>query len=273
MNYYEEKIWTDFKIPAVIYMGTSRGAHYPMHWHNNLEFVLVLQGSMKGKINRKEIMVNENELFFVNSGELHETKSLKSITSITILISYELFKEYCNDIDNYYFDLTHKREAENEIKSLLYKCSLLYKTKQEFYELEISIILRKICAILLKECRKKRENLHYSSYDEKNLVNVKKAISYMEKNYENDISLNDISEEIGMVPTYFSRFFKSNTGDTFYNYLNKIRLYYAHRDLLNSDLSITEIALNNGFSNVKSFIELFKKAYGITPAKYRKDNI
>ena len=96
MNYYEEKIWTDFKIPAVIYMGTSRGAHYPMHWHNNLEFVLVLQGSMKGKINRKEIVVNENELFFVNSGELHETKSLKSMVFSKFVLNYE---EYQNTED------------------------------------------------------------------------------------------------------------------------------------------------------------------------------
>ena len=74
------------------------------------------------------------------------------------------------------------------------------------------------------------------------LTNIKKAISYMEKNYENDISLKDIADEIGMSPTTFSRFFKKTTGETFYCYLSKIRLYHAHKELINSDASITEIA-------------------------------
>lgn len=91
----------------------------------------------------------------------------------------------------------------------------------------------------------------------------------MEKNYVDDIYLKNIADEIGMSPTYFSRFFKKTTGETFYCYLNKIRIYYAHKELMNSDASITEIALNNGFSNVKAFIEVFKKLYKVTPAKYK----
>ena len=93
----------------------------------------------------------------------------------------------------------------------------------------------------------------------------------MEENYDLDLSLSDISREIGMAPTYFSRFFKKNTGETFYSYLNKIRLYYSYKELINTDSSITEVALNSGFSNVKSFIEVFKKTYKNTPAKYRNE--
>ena len=98
---------------------------------------------------------------------------------------------------------------------------------------------------------------------------MKKAITYMEENYELNLSLKDIAHEIGMAPTYFERFFKKNTGETFYSYLNKIRLYYSYKELISTELSITEIAMNNGFSNVKSFIEMFKKAYNMTPGQYR----
>lgn len=53
MRFYKEKIETDLLIPAKIYIGNSKGenCHYPLHWHNNLEFVLVLCGEIKGKIN------------------------------------------------------------------------------------------------------------------------------------------------------------------------------------------------------------------------------
>lgn len=102
-----------------------------------------------------------------------------------------------------------------------------------------------------------------------NITNIKKAITYMDTHYKNKITLKDISSEIGMVPTYFSRFFKNSTGETFYYYLSKIRLYHAYNELINSDESITEIAFNNGFPNVKSFIEFFKRIYNSTPTKYR----
>lgn len=274
MNYYQEKIEIDSIIPARIYIGKSKGdnCHYPLHWHNNLEFDLVLEGMIKGKINRKQIIVHAGEFFFVNSGELHETDAndRNQICSITILLSYNLLNEYCSDIDLYYFDFIGNEYAQKEVKNLIIECAHLYQEKKEFYELEISIVLRKICSILLKECKKKKQDVNYNKYEQKSMITIKKAIAYMEKNYENDISLKNIADEIGMAPTYFSRFFKRTTGETFYCYLNKIRLYYAHKELINSDASITEIALNNGFPNVKSFIESFKKVYKVTPVKYKK---
>lgn len=274
MNYYQEKIETDSIIPAAIYIGKSKGnnCHYPLHWHDNLEFDLVLEGMIEGKINGKQIEVSVGEFLFVNSGELHETDAndRNQMSSITILLSYNLLKEYYHDIDLYYFDFVENKAAQDKVKNLILECANLYEKNEEFYELEISIVLRKICCILLKECKKKKQNIGYSRYEEKSLINTKKAISYMEKNYVYDISLKNIADEIGMSPTYFSRFFKKTTGETFYCYLNKIRLYYAHKELMNSDASITEIALNNGFSNVKAFIESFKKIYKVTPAKYKK---
>lgn len=275
MKFYKEKIETDMLIPAKIYIGNTKGqsCHYPLHWHSNLEFVLVLSGEIKGKINNKEIKVHAGEIFFVNSGELHETQANDKnlINAVTLLISYDLLKKYCPDVDSYYFDFEGKKYAEEEVKNLIMRCADLYEKKEEFYELEISIILMNICKILFKECMKIRDENSIYSYEEKKEAVIKRAITYMEENYDLDLSLKDIASVVGMTPIYFSRFFKKHTDETFYCYLNKIRLYYSYRDLINSELSITEIALNNGFPNIKSFIEIFKKVYGTTPAKYRKE--
>lgn len=274
MNYYQEKIETDSIIPAKIYIGKSQGAncHYPLHWHNNLEFDLVLEGMITGKINGKQREVRAGEFFFVNSGDLHETDGddRNRMYSITILLSYNLLKEYCPDIDLYYFDFTGNDDVQNRVKKLIIQCAQVYQEKKKFYELEISIVLRNICSILLKECKKERQDKNYNRYEKKSMMNIKKTIVYMEKNYENDISLKNIADEIGMSPNYFSRFFKRTTGETFYGYLTNIRLYYAHKELMNSDASITDIAFSNGFANVKSFIAAFKKVYKVTPAKYKK---
>lgn len=275
MKFYKEKIETDMLIPAKIYIGNTKGesCNYPLHWHNNLEFVLVLSGEISGKINNQKIKVSAGEIFFVNSGDLHETQvsDKNSIEAVTLLISYDLLKKYCPDIDLYYFDFEGKKYAEETVKNLIITCADLYKKKEEFYELEISIILMSICQILFKECMKIRDGNSLYSHEEKNGILIKRIITYMEENYELDLSLKDIASVAGMSPTYFSRFFKKHTGETFYCYLNKIRLYYSYKELINSDSAITEIALNNGFPNVKSFIEIFKKFYGNTPAKYRKN--
>lgn len=274
MNYYQEKIETNSLIPAKIYFGygSDDTAHYPLHWHSNLEFDLVISGMIRGVINGKPSEVYPGDFFFVNSGELHETSSddITKLNTVTILLSYNLLKEYSEDIDSYYFDFSDNKKAQQKVKQLIIECAYLYEQKEEFYELEISIVLRKICSILLNDCRKERHEQGYDRYESKSMINIKKAINFMEENYENKFTLEDISAEIGMSPTYFSRFFKKNTGETFYYYLNKIRLYHAHRELLNSDLSVTEIAYNNGFANVKSFIEVFKGVYKTTPSKYKK---
>lgn len=273
MKYYQEKVETDSIIPAKIYIGKAQGAncHYPLHWHNNLEFDLVLKGRIKGKINGKQVDVPEGEFFFVNSGDLHETDAddKNHMWAITLLLSYDLLKEYCPNVDNYYFDFSGNKEAQEGVKDLIMECADLYTQREEFFQLEISILLRKICRVLLKECRRQRQDRSYTRYEQESIVNVKKAIAYMERNYMEEISLKNVAAEIGMAPTYFSRFIKKTTDKTFYSYLTEIRLYHAYIELINSDASITEIAMNNGFLNVKAFIEAFKKAYKLTPAKYR----
>lgn len=274
MKYYQERIETDSVIPARIYIGRAQGGncHYPLHWHNNLEFDLVLSGRIKGKVNGRQVSAGEGEFFFVNSGDLHETdaEDNSKMNAITVLLSYDLLKEYCPDADAFSFDFSGKDAAKSTVKELLMECARLYTEREEFFELEISIVLRKICSVLLKECRMKKQAAGYGRSEQKNIINIKKAIDFMEKNYTEELSLQKVAAEIGMAPTYFSRFINKTTNETFYGYLTKIRLYHAYMELAGSDASITEIAMNNGFSNVKSFIGAFKKIYKITPAKYRK---
>ena len=272
MNYYQERIETDSVIPARIYLGSANygNNHYPLHWHEHLEFDLVLSGSIRGYVKQKQVEVGIDDFFFANSGELHETKAedRAPFHTITLLLSFQLLKEYCPELENYEFDFTGQDMAKKEVVELIKECAKIFEKKEEYYELELSIVLRKICYVLLKDCKKKKE-VNYTKGELKDMHQIKKILAYMEENYDNIFSLNTIADDIGMSPTYFSRFFKKCTGESYYNYLNKIRLAHAQLELMNSDSTITTIAFNNGFSNVKSFIEIFKSVYKNTPAKYR----
>ncbi|MDR0617120.1 MAG: helix-turn-helix domain-containing protein [Synergistaceae bacterium] len=98
---------------------------------------------------------------------------------------------------------------------------------------------------------------------------IKEAVSFIHWNYRQGISLAAAAGNASVSPQYFSRRFKQKMGMGFWEYLNKIRLDSAVRDLLWTDDPILKIALNNGFSGSKPFTELFKKSYGQTPQSYR----
>lgn len=275
MEYYHEKIETESGIRARIYYGGSNldKLRYPLHWHESLEFNLVLEGEIRGKINGKPTIACKNEIFFVNSGVLHETDATgcQSMKAVTILLADDLLREYCPDLDLWQFEIKQGSDQQKRIAERIKNCAEIHRKKEMYYELELSSELMQICLILLRECRQKKSSLQDGMDDWKKIRRIKDAISYMEQHYENEISLNQIAQIMGMTPTYFSRFFKMASGQTFHSYLTWIRLRHAQQMLLNQEETVTEIAMNSGFPNVKAFIEAFKKEYGMTPTAYQKD--
>lgn len=275
MEFYHEQVETEQGIPARIsYGGSGRDKlRYPLHWHHNLEFDLVLEGCIQGKIGGVPVEVHEGEIFFVNSGELHETDAsgCSKLLSVTVLLSDQLLREYCPELDSYYFKIEQGSRPQRKLAELIQTCAQVHQARGEFCELELGILLRRICLILLRECRVKKEKGKNAEKNEA-VGRIKKLIAYLEDNYESEITIQQMGELMGMTPTYFSRFFRKSTGQTFHAYLMGIRAEQARQRLTQSDATVTEIAYSCGFPNVKSFIETFKKEYGMTPARYRREN-
>jgi len=99
---------------------------------------------------------------------------------------------------------------------------------------------------------------------------INKALEYIELHYAESLSLNVLAEEVHMNPYYFSSFFKKSTGKNFKDYVNQIRLKHAVTLLLDTDKKVYEIAMNVGFGDARAFNDAFQRAYGETPAGYRK---
>lgn len=99
---------------------------------------------------------------------------------------------------------------------------------------------------------------------------VNKALEYIELHYAENLSLNVLADEVHMNPYYFSSFFKKSTGKNFKDYVNQVRLKHAVELLLNTDRKVYEIAMEVGFGDARAFNDAFQKAYGETPAGYRK---
>lgn len=99
---------------------------------------------------------------------------------------------------------------------------------------------------------------------------ISKAINYISKNYDNDISLDDVSREVNINPYYFSKRFKEETGVNFIDYLTEIRIKKAKELLENRNLSIKEICSKVGYSDPNYFSRIFKKIENVTPSDYRE---
>lgn len=96
--------------------------------------------------------------------------------------------------------------------------------------------------------------------------------SYVNKNFNQNISLQSISKLYFVNDKYMGRLFKKQMGLTFHEYLNNIRLDQAVDMLLHSNESVISIAMNSGFQNVTYFNRVFLKKYALSPTQYRKDH-
>jgi AraC-like DNA-binding protein len=99
---------------------------------------------------------------------------------------------------------------------------------------------------------------------------VAKIHEYLMNNYKHDIDLKQLAKITNMTENALCRFFKSNTGMTLFEYLNRIKTDFACKLLMNNDLSILEVCLDSGYNNLSHFNKQFKKNTGRSPSEYRK---
>ncbi|MCI9326862.1 MAG: response regulator [Lachnospiraceae bacterium] len=93
---------------------------------------------------------------------------------------------------------------------------------------------------------------------------------YISKNFNREISLNEISEHFFINPYYFSHLFKKKTGETYQNYLIRLRMERAKKLLEETDLKVYEICERVGYSDTNHFIKMFARMTEMNPGEYRK---
>jgi AraC-like DNA-binding protein len=99
---------------------------------------------------------------------------------------------------------------------------------------------------------------------------VKQASAFIQQNYTRSFSLEELSETIGVSKSYLSRIFKSDTGISLWDYLNRYRIQKAKELLLLTDESITAIAANVGYEDVGYFGRVFREITGVSPRAFRQ---
>lgn len=110
----------------------------------------------------------------------------------------------------------------------------------------------------------------YTGGAEQLQTRAERFCSFVDAHYDEPISLAEVARHFGFSPEYMAKVFKREVGQTLLGYLTSVRLDVACAQLLQTNDTVTRIALEAGFPNVASFNQAFRRAYGMTPSKYRK---
>ena len=100
-------------------------------------------------------------------------------------------------------------------------------------------------------------------------MTIQKIVSYIEANFDKNLSVKQISEQFGFTPNYISQVFKKEVGENFVSYLNKLRIEKACKLLRESNIKIFEIGSMVGYNDSQYFYRVFKKYMNQTPIEYR----
>lgn len=241
----------------------------PMHWHKELEITFVVKGHLRLRKNQKVNDYLDGTFFVVNSGEIHElTGQLEQdVNIICFLISYDFIKNYLPNIDNLYFEINQTKENAEALESVFYSIFSSYQSEEKYAYLGVqSGLLSLLQQLCQNHLSKKEDTLKLS---ESNQLN-QEILDFIHQNYDQKLSLADISSQFNFSREHFSRIFKENFGCTFLTYLTDYRLYRAFPEIINGNHTIELISQKHGFPSSKALIKYFKQVYQDSPIQYRK---
>ena len=242
---------------------------FTLHWHKEYEFVYVKKGPIKITKLNEEVILNDGDIFFMNSEDIHSYSNLDTDKVFMILnFPPTLITPYLDnliDIPTFNIENPNAKQILTENLKKLFEMDD-FNTRVGI--LKIKSLLNNILYILIKNCSTVY-NGYFKGSDSDDFDCAKTAIIYMLNNYKNDIPLTEISTYVGMTPAHFSKYFKDKTETTFSKYLRKIRLEHAISDMITHNMSVQDAAKENGFPNVNSFIISCKAEYGRTPLEMK----
>ena len=105
---------------------------------------------------------------------------------------------------------------------------------------------------------------------QKSAAQLQGILSYINAHFREDISIHTVAQANFMTSNYLSRYFQRTLGTTFTDYLTSVRLGSAYSELISTEKTITQIAMEGGFRSTNAFIKYFKAQYGQTPGKLRR---
>ena len=250
------------------------------HWHPEIEITYVQKGTMCYKVNHMVYHLKEGDIVFNNSGALHSgtMENQKDCAYIPVTFDSRLiYGFFQSTVNSKYVDpviqdsmlpaicIDQSEPWHKPFREYLLRIIDLDEKKPDFYELDITICLQSMWRLVLEhityEPQASRENS--LEYDR-----IKKILSYIEENYQNKITLNDIAGHIHLCESECTRLFKRHMNTTLFAFLQEYRIERS-LEFLQDDQPVSAVADKAGFSDPNYYSKVFAKIKGCSPREYR----
>ncbi len=262
-------------LPINIYLANIM--EYPFHWQDCIEVLFVLKGSITLGVETETYTLVEKEMEIINPNEVYRIESNDPDNLVLFLdIDPNFFERYYDDAKDTFFytdsTLDNAQEDEKYYTLRRFISVLVYEviSKLDDYEDKIEDNLLEMMYHLLN-------NFHYLFYEEESLKDDETQLEryhritkYINNNYMNKVSLQDIADKEYLSVQYLSTKLKDVFGHGFNEFLNQIRVEESTKLLLDSNMNISEISEEVGFSHVRYYNKHFKMNYDCSPMQYRK---
>lgn len=271
MEFQHELIIPNEGLPFKLFLFEGGSGNYvrEKHWHTSVEIFAVMEGKLSFFLNGEEYLLKAGELIIINSNEIHSIHAPEKNQTIVLQIPLKQFEDYFTAERFIRFASTghpKNRELAGRIREL-YEVN---KRQEIGCPFKIKAVYNEIMYLLVSAYRitevGEREVLC-----SRRLAALSKITTYMREHYREDIKLTELAAMFGYSDAYLSRMFRKYAKVNFKTYLQDIRMAYAYRELMNTDHTISAIALENGFCSSRGFAREFRKRYGILPSELLKE--
>lgn len=258
----------------------GRSFQIPVHWHDEFEIIYVRSGFLTVSISGESYIGKTGEAFVVSPGNLHLMGSQTgTVDYYTFLFPLKYISFRTDDmLDEKLLEPLNSGHlmicprVKDTAKELCEQLIKIYEAKKDESESKITTQVRTKIILLqfILEMWKKGFVIENDTSG-RNTVE-KEMVSYIQQNFTGKISLREFGEQFHLSEKYISRYFKEHFHITLSQYVTYLRLEHAKQLLQDTDIPVTDVAMQSGYQNVSYFIRSFQKAYAVSPLKYRKNN-
>lgn len=246
-----------------------------LHWHDEMEFLLLTQGSLRFHIEDREFLLKAGDGIFIPPGLLHSAEHADSepIVFHAFVLSPEFIfpKVDTHNYNKYILPLLHNNlifsavlhpelpwqlDCLTQLRGIFTNGGELF-TRGRTFLLWNQLYHNHIAPLLSEVPRPAQTN------------RLSHAVSFIEENYATNITLQELADLVHLSEGQFCRAFKDFTGMSPIQYLVRCRVLRSCTELLQTERKITDIALSCGFNNVSYYNRAFLKLMKMTPGQYR----
>lgn len=279
-NQMEEVEGLRNEYPYAFHHVSLKTTEVPWHWHEALEFNLVVSGQVKVSTANQTQVFCAGEGFFLNSNVLAAMDSdtdciLDSHLFHPVFLSghfKSVFEtKYLNPVtQNRHLDLLALRGNTEGQQQLLRKLRLLSKLQTESdTEFQTRNLLSEIWLLLLNEIKNADTSIFHAP--QKNQDRILTMIAFIQENFAEKLTLEDIAGSAAVSTRECLRCFRASIHQSPMDYLIEYRIRISKKMLETTSLSITDIALRCGFNSNSYYTKQFHRICGKTPNAYRKE--